>query len=168
MDLLKYGINIQLPIYLYLVNKNYPDAYVAGFYVQRVLPSDNKYDNTKSLLDRKKDEMKLLGYSNYDSDIISLFDSSYKDSNVIRSLKVKNDGNYSSNAKVLTNSGMESIIEEVDTVIDTVINNITDCDFSINPKSYKNTNISCKYCKYKDLCFMSEEDIVYIKEEEDD
>ena len=168
MDLLKYGLNIQLPIYLYLVNKNYPDAFVAGFYVQRVLPSDNKYDNTKSLLDRKKDEMKLLGYSNYDEDIISLFDSSYKDSNVIRSLKVKNDGNYSSNAKVLTNSEMESIIEDVDTVIDTVINNITDCDFSINPKSYKNTNISCKYCKYKDLCFMSEEDIVYIKEEEDD
>ena len=168
MDLLKYGINIQLPIYLYLVNKNYPDAYVAGFYVQRVLPSDNKYDNTKSLLNRKKDEMKLLGYSNYDEDIISLFDSSYKDSNVIRSLKVKNDGNYSSNAKVLTNSEMKSIIEDVDNVIDNVINNITDCDFSINPKSYKNTNISCKYCKYKDLCFMSEEDIVYIKEEEDD
>lgn len=168
MDLLKYGLNIQLPIYLYLVNKNYPDAYVAGFYVQRVLPSDNKYDNSKSLLDRKKDEMKLLGYSNYDEDIISLFDSSYKDSNVIRSLKVKNDGNYSSNAKVLTNGEMKSIIEEVDTVIDNVINNITDCDFSINPKSYKNTNISCKYCKYKDLCFMTEEDIVYIKEEEDD
>ena len=168
MDLLKYGLNIQLPIYLYLVNKNYPDAYVAGFYVQRVLPSDNKYDNTKSLLDRKKEEMKLLGYSNYDFDIISLFDSSYKDSNVIRSLKVKNDGNYSSNAKVLTNSEMKSIIEDVDTVIDNVINNISDCDFSINPKSYKNTNISCKYCKYKDLCFMSEEDIVYIKEEEDD
>lgn len=163
LDLLKYGINIQLPIYLYLVSKNYNDACIVGFYLQRVLPSINKYDYKKSLIDRKKDEMKLLGYSNYDASVISILDYGYKDSNVVKGLRVNNDGSYSSYAKVLTKDGMDKINNEVDKVIDSTIDNISNCCFIINPKNYNNTNISCTYCKYKDLCFVRAEDIVYIE-----
>ena len=35
-------------------------------------------------------------------------------------------------------------------------------DFAINPKYLDKENISCKYCKYKDLCFMSDKDLVYL------
>ena len=166
LDLLKYGLNIQLPIYLYLVSKNYKDACIVGFYVQRVLPSINKYDYKKSLVDRKKDEMKLLGYSNYDASVISILDYGYKDSNVVKGLRVNNDGSYSSYAKVLTKDGMDKINNEVDKVIDSTIDNISNCHFTINPKNYNNTNISCAYCKYRDLCFVREDDVVYIEEGE--
>ena len=166
LDLLKYGLNIQLPIYLYLVSKNYKDACIVGFYVQRVLPSINKYDYKKCLVDRKKDEMKLLGYSNYDASVISILDYGYKDSNVVKGLRVNNDGSYSSYAKVLTKDGMDKIINEVDKVIDSTIDNISNCKFTINPKNYNNINISCAYCKYRDLCFVREDDVVYIEEGE--
>lgn len=166
LDLLKYGLNIQLPIYLYLVSKNYKDACIVGFYVQKVLPSINKYDYKKCLVDRKKDEMKLLGYSNYDASVISILDYGYKDSNVVKGLRVNNDGSYSSYAKVLTKDGMDKIINEVDKVIDSTIDSISNCKFTINPKNYNNTNISCAYCKYRDLCFVREDDVVYIEEGE--
>ena len=58
------------------------------------------------------------------------------------------------------------IINEVDKVIDSTIDNISNCNFTINPKNYNNTNISCAYCKYRDLCFVREDDVVYIEEGE--
>ena len=60
-----------------------------------------------------------------------------------------------------------NISNKIDSVIDKSIDNILSCDFNINPKRYKNVNISCKFCKYKDICYMSNEDIVDIKEEVD-
>ena len=36
-------------------------------------------------------------------------------------------------------------------------------EFDINPKVYDRDNISCKFCKYKDLCFMKEKDLVYLE-----
>lgn len=167
MDLIDYGINLQLPIYLYLINNIYDNVRVVGFYIQRVLPSDNKYDKNKELIIRKRENMRLIGYSNIDSDVLSLFDSSYRDSNVIRGLKVNNDGSFNYHSKVISDEEMNNISNKIDSVIDKSIDNILSCDFDINPKRYKNVNISCKFCKYKDICYMSNEDIVDIKEEVD-
>lgn len=167
MDLIDYGINLQLPIYLYLINNIYDNVRVVGFYIQRVLPSDNKYDKNKELIIRKRENMRLIGYSNIDSDVLSLFDSSYRDSNVIRGLKVNNDGSFNYRSKVISDEEMKNISNKIDSVIDKSIDNILSCDFDINPKRYKNVNISCKFCKYKDICYMSNEDIVDIKEEVD-
>lgn len=167
MDLIDYGINLQLPIYLYLINNIYDNVRVVGFYIQRVLPSDNKYDKDKELIIRKRENMRLIGYSNIDSDVLSLFDSSYRDSNVIRGLKVNNDGSFNYHSKVISDEEMNNISNKIDSVIDKSIDNILSCDFDINPKRYKNVNISCKFCKYKDICYMSNEDIVDIKEEVD-
>lgn len=167
MDLIDYGINLQLPIYLYLINNIYDNVRVVGFYIQRVLPSDNKYDKDKELIIRKRENMRLIGYSNIDIDVLSLFDSSYRDSNVIRGLKVNNDGSFNYHSKVISDEEMNNISNKIDSVIDKSIDNILSCDFDINPKRYKNVNISCKFCKYKDICYMSNEDIVDIKEEVD-
>ena len=166
MDLIDYGLNIQLPIYLYLANNSFPDALFAGFYVQKILPSDNKYDCDKTLSDRKSESMKLSGYSNSDENILELFDSSYRDSSVIKGLKFNKDGNFSSSSCVFSNSQMNEIVEKVDMQINNCVQKIENCDFDINPKKYKDVNISCKYCKYNDICFKCERDIVNIKEEE--
>ena len=36
----------------------------------------------------------------------------------------------------------------------------------VKSMNYNNTNISCAYCKYRDLCFVREDDVVYIEEGE--
>lgn len=168
MDLIDYGLNIQLPIYLYLVNNNLKDVSFAGFYVQRILSNEIKYNEEESLENQKRNSMKLLGYSNSDENILELFDNSYKESNVIKGLKIKNDGSFMSSSHVLSDNQMKEIINKVDKQIDECINNIEKAKFEIDPKNYKDNNISCKWCKYKDICFMTPKDEVFIAVEDGD
>ena len=66
MDLIEYGLNLQLPIYLYLANNNLKSVSFAGFYIQKVLPSEKKYNKDKTLEEQYSENMKLTGYSNSD------------------------------------------------------------------------------------------------------
>ena len=38
-----------------------------------------------------------------------------------------------------------------------------DTEFDINPKEMDDKNIGCKFCKYKDICYMTSSDIVKLK-----
>ena len=168
MDLIDYGLNLQLPIYLYLIKNNYKDALICGFYIQKVFLLDNKYDENKSLLERKKDSLKLTGYSNADGSIINKLDKDYELSKVIKGLKVKKDGNFYSTSKVLSNDEMDEIYHKVDEQIDKVIDNIENSNFDINPKNYNGKNISCMYCKFKDICYKTIKDEEIIETEDND
>ena len=50
--------------------------------------------------------------------------------------------------------------------INKCIDNIDSCNFNINPKNINNNNISCKFCKYRDLCYMTQKDIEEITVQE--
>ena len=63
---------------------------------------------------------------------------------------------------------MDEIYHKVDEQIDKVINNIEDSNFDINPKNYNGKNISCTYCKFKDICYKSIKDEVIIETEDND
>ena len=58
------------------------------------------------------------------------------------------------------------IISKVDDQINKCIDNIDSCNFNINPKNINNNNISCKFCKYRDLCYMTQKDIEEITVQE--
>ena len=93
-----YGINMQLAIYLLLVSSKYPESKFAGFYLQHILNKVGKSEDAN-----KKDiKYKLVGYSNYK--YIDKFDKTYKDSSLIKGLKVKNDGTYYASSKVLNDN----------------------------------------------------------------
>lgn len=158
-DLIDYGLNLQLPIYLYLASNNLKSVEFAGFYIQKVLPSEKKYNKDKTLEEQTRENMKLCGYSNSDEHILKLFDRTYESSEIIRGMKIKNDGNFSTSAHVLSTEQMNELISKVDKQIDKCIDRIDKCDFNINPKNINNINISCKYCKYKDLCYMTQKDV---------
>ena len=158
-DLIDYGLNLQLPIYLYLASNNLKSVEFAGFYIQKVLPSEKKYNKDKTLEEQMRDNMKLSGYSNSNEHILKLFDRTYESSEIIRGMKIKNDGNFSASAHVLSTEQMNELISKVDKQIDKCIDKIDKCDFNINPKNINNINISCKYCKYKDLCYMTQKDV---------
>ena len=155
-----YGINMQLAIYLYLANNKFKNAHFAGFYLQHVLNKLNKSDS----LEKKELNLKLVGYSN--SSYIYSFDNSYKDSKIIKSLKMKNDGNFYSNSKVLTEDEINSLIKLASTKVKEAIEGITSREFKINPKNIDGKNIGCEYCNYKDICFMKNKDVIYLEKQE--
>ena len=163
LDNLKYGLNLQLPIYLYLLknSERFKEAVIGGFYIQKVL------DNVPNICDKslekiREDNLKLQGFSNSDENILALIDEDYKDSTVLKDVKYKQDGSLSAKAKVLSNEEMEKLKEAVNLKIEECIDNILKGEFNINPKVLKDKNIACTYCHFKDICFKKKKDEVVI------
>lgn len=170
LDNLEYGLNMQLPIYLYLLKTSdrFKDSIIAGFYIERVLNNVLNRDKLKSLETLKKDNLRLSGYTNSNETIMSLLDSNYKDSKMIKGLRFKKDGSFYSTSKVLSNEEMDNLIIKVNEIIDDVIKNIVEGNFKINPKVLGGKNIACTYCKFKDICFKTKDDEEIIGGEEDE
>ena len=157
-----YGLDLQLPIYLFLAKNKFSEARIIGFYLQKILNNEIKRDNQHSYLELKKENLKLQGYSNSDTTILSLFDNGYFDSKVIKGMKMTSKGIGSK--KVLDDFQMENLSALAEVKIKEAIQGIIDANFSINPKRIGNDNVGCKYCLYRDICFMSEKDIVDLEE----
>lgn len=169
LDTLNYGLNIQLPIYLYLLKKTdeFKDSIIAGFYIERVLNNVFNIDKNKSLEDLKKENLRLQGYTNSNETIISLLDQNYLDSKMVKGLKFKKDGSFYASSKVLSNEDMEKLIITVDEIINDAIRKIIEGEFFINPKVVNGKNVSCEFCKFKDICFKTKEDEVILGEQFD-
>lgn len=170
LDTLEYGINIQLPIYLYLLKKSsrFKNSVIAGFYIEKALNNCLNIDKNKSLETLKKENLRLQGYTNSNETIISLLDDNYLDSKMIKGLRFKNDGSFYSTSKVLSNEEMDKLIIVVDEIIDKVIKSIVNGDYEINPKVIKGKNIACEYCKFKDICYVTKEQELVLGGEEDE
>lgn len=153
-----YGIGMQLPIYLYLVMKSniFNSPKIIGIYLQKIL------NNNKTITD-KEASLKLVGYSTNDEGCLSIFDPTYENSSYIKGMKKKKDGFYSY-TKLLTEKEINSLYKLTDEKINDAVNSILKGDFSINPKRIGKENVGCSFCKYKDLCFMKEEDIINLEE----
>jgi len=165
-----YGLSLQLPIYLYLVKNSglFINPKFVGFYLQYILDKDILRLANKSYDEQKKDNLKLMGYSIKDSDYLEKFDDTFANSQLIKAMKIKNDGNFSSAAKVLDERQMDKLIELTEQNIDNAIDNITKGNFTINPKKIGYFNdVGCQYCKFKDICFHKEDDYEIYEEVND-
>ena len=151
-----YGLEMQLPIYIYLIKNEIKDVKIGGFYLQKIL--NNITDKEKKL-----DSLKLQGYTNSDLDIIDKVDSSFNDSKIIKSLRTSSKGFYAY-SKIINDEEIDTLNKIVESKIKEASINILDSRFDINPKEMNNEVIGCKYCKYKDICFMKPKDIVTLKE----
>ena len=150
---LKYGLNMQLPIYLYLCNYlNLRNVIYSGFYLQRFNITDKDY--------------RLYGYSNSDREILSLMDNGYDNSKIIKGMKTLKDGSFSKYTKVLSNDDINEIISITKKRIEEVVDNIRNNRFDINPKVIGDKNIGCDFCKFRDICFVKSSDRILIEEEE--
>ena len=150
---LNYGLNIQLPIYLYLSNYlNLRNVLYSGFYLQKFNIIDKDY--------------RLVGYSNSDRDILSILDNNYDNSKIIKGMKTLKDGSFSSYTKVLNNDEINKIVDITKEKIEEVINNIKNSRFDINPKVSGDKNVGCDYCKFRDICFVKKKDKVEMIPEE--
>ncbi len=164
---LKFGLSMQLPIYLYLVkNSNiFQNVKFAGFYLQHILNfniSNSKKDEQMA----KEDNLKLIGYSTSSKERLAVFDSTYENSEMIKGMKVTKEGNFSNHAKVLSDDEINDIISKVEEKILLAMEDILKAKFNINPKIINGKNVSCEHCKFKDICYHEEKNNVYLETEE--
>ncbi len=148
-----YGLDMQLPIYMYLVKNGnmFDNVRIGGLYLQKIL--NNKSDEDK------ESSMKLEGYSNSDEEVLSLVDSSYSSSNLIKSMKMTNNGFYAF-AKILSDEEMDYLSNLAYDKILGCAHDINSAKFDINPKVINNVNKGCAFCKYKDICYVKNDDYV--------
>lgn len=162
---MQYHLGMQLPIYLYLSNHiGFSNVKVVGFYLQKILSTN--LDNSKDYITSKENSLKLEGYSISNENILAKFDTTYKDSKLIKSMKTTSKG-FGPYSKVVSDDDIDKILSYVDDMIDEASLDILNSDFSINPKVIDGNNVSCNFCEYKDICYKREGDIVYINGKED-
>lgn len=169
IEAMKYGLHMQLPIYLYLINysKVFKSPIFTGIYYQNILFNYPNFDYKKDLEKLKNDRIKLQGYTTDDAFILERFDPTYEDSSYIKSMKYDDKKGFSRYTKLIGNDTLYDLINYTRHFIDKTADDIIDGDFSINPKIYDKKNISCEFCKFKDLCYMSDKDLVYLEKQKD-
>lgn len=162
IDNTKYGLEMQLPIYLYLSKElKFKNIKIAGFYLQKILNNEINKDNNHSYLELKENNLKLQGYTNDDLNVLEKFDKTYENSQVIKSLKTTSNG-FSHYSKMINDEEIDKLIEIVDEKINFARDNILNGSFDINPKRLDGDNIGCLYCPFIDICYRQEKDIVDI------
>ena len=158
-----YGLDMQVPIYLYLLHNSnqFKNAEVVGIYLQKILNNELAYNPKKDYWKQKEEQLKLEGYSIDNPELISLFDTTYQDSEIIKGMKTSKNGFYAY-TKIITKKQMENLYRLVEKNIDTAIDDILKADFKINPKKFDMEN-TCKFCPYSDICYKKEENYEEIK-----
>ena len=167
LNYVPYGINLQLPIYLYLIKKSnlFKNPIFVGFYLQFILSQDILRKPNITYLEQKLNNLKLNGYSNANIHNLSYFDKTLENSQLIKGMSLKKDGNFKEHAKVLNDREIEKLIEITENKIDKSIDNILNGQFNINPKKIGfEKNIGCEFCKFKDICYKKEQDYEILDE----
>ena len=171
-DLFKYGLKIQLPIYLYLLKLYDENIEIVGLYIQRLMDLNIPYDSSKDYISEKRKRLKLNGITFNDISSIKEFDDSYESSDVIHGLGLKQDGTWKSVSNVLNIPKREEIKCDMESLINSSIDSVSNGEFNIHPLKIPEKKIdACKYCEYKDLCFRSFKDynnIILERGEEDE
>lgn len=159
-----YGIEMQLPIYLYLAkNSKLKNVQIAGFYLQKIIHNKLPYQK-ENYESAKKKLYRLDGYSNANIEILKQFDSNYSDSSMIKGMKLSSKGFYAY-TKVLNQNQMNKLEQLTKEKIKETTDNILNLKFDINPKKIGQNLIGCEFCSFKDICYQREENIVYLKEQ---
>ena len=161
LDYLEDGLYIQLPLYIYLINKSnlFDNPSFVGFFYQYLLKSyKDKEEQIKNL--------KLVGYTTDDKIILSYLDEDYETDSFVKGLSVKKDGELSSRSKILSDSELEDIMNSIDKALEKSLKIIDNNAFDIAPKIINNKNISCEFCPFKEVCFVSASDYIYLEKKE--
>ena len=149
-----YGLDMQLPIYTYLIGKSnlLKNPIFAGMYFEKVINSKRE----------EEPDIRLVGFSTDNLEVLEKLDSNYKKSKMIKSLSLTENG-FGSYAKVLGEDEQFNLVKLVKKKIEESAQDILDAKFMINPKKIEKDNIACKYCDYRDLCFKKEKDVEELK-----
>ena len=168
LEKLKDGFNIQLLIYLYLIKESnlFNNPIVAGAYIDHILEDLKNYEYGK----KYEETLKLEGITTNNKEILKKIDNFYDVNSFIKGIKIKKDGDFNSTAQVYSNEEFTRFLDIVDEKLKEVVTSILKCDFEINPKKYQNKDeiIGCKYCPFKEVCYMNYKNVLVLESGEKD
>ncbi len=157
-----YGMGMQLPVYIYLAKKckKLSNIEIGGFYLQHILNNEMAVDYGESYEDLKKKELLLQGYSNDNISILSTWDKTYENSSLIRNMRLNKDGSFYRYANTLSSKQIDQLAAIAEDKINEAADLITNAHFDIAPKKIGKINYGCRFCKYRDICYHTPNDIV--------
>lgn len=160
LDNIEYGLNLQLPVYAYFLVKTklFKNPKILGVYLHHILDKAT-YDVKKDILEVKRANLKLDGYSTLDRTELPIFDPTYKSSKFIKSLSITSKDVFSQHSKVFSQEDIIGMIEKVEGLIVEAFDKILEGEFPINPKTIGGKDQSCQYCPYENICYKKYSDI---------
>ncbi len=166
---MKYGLDMQLPIYLYLVYDSnlFSNIKFSGIYLQKVLNGILKYKKNIEIEEEYKKNLRLTGYTTNHQERLRLFDQTYEKSEYIKGIKITGKEEFDKRAKLLSDEEFSGIIDYTKNLISKQSKEILEGNFTINPKVMDHQNLACENCKYKDLCFKTSDDEVVLEKQKD-
>lgn len=168
-EYIKYGFNLQLPIYIYLIKKLYPNLDFGGVYLNYLILDNYKLDIKDKVipnyLTKKEESLKFYGYTTDDLERIKNVDNNYLESRYLKNFSMTKNGEINKNSKVLSDEEINELVESVDIIINKVIQEIKDGKFNIEIKKLKNNKMDVQNnYLYKDIAFPTDEDIIEIED----
>lgn len=159
-----YGINMQLAFYMYLIynSKLIKNPKFAGMYLEQIMPDLINSKNGKTYSDLLKENSRLTGYTLKDINVVNNIDDSVS---YLGGVTIRKDGELKDSKRLLDEDTFNKVMEVISSNIENAIKDINNLDFTINPKKLKNDNISCEFCPFKDICYMTNDDIVELDPE---
>lgn len=161
------GINLQLPVYSYLVHncKKFKDLdiKIIGIYLQKI--NIIAVVKGKDIDKQYNDSFKLKGYSNSNLELIEMLDSNYDNSNYISGMKCSKEGLLYKSVKTIDDQIIDKLDQTIENMIISESNNILNAKFEIEPKKLDKIS-SCEYCLNKDICYVKYENIINLVKKE--
>lgn len=152
------GLDLQLPLYLYLIKANDPNAKIAGSYLQSVFRTSLLKYEDKPLSKVMLEQLKYVGYTLQDRDVILAIDTNaLNGSGSLLKQIVSNKGFYKNFLKKsFTQTQFDAIILYVEKLIFEANKKIRKGLFPILPLTDEKNESVCRYCRLKDLCYRNE------------
>ncbi len=163
LKLAYHGLKGQLLFYALLYGEYDTDAMFAGLYEQTVLHPTFKAKEAASLEQALQDKLKLIGYSTKDQDVLMRFDPTFADSDLIKSMRLKNDGSFYRYTKTMEQRDVKGFQNRLRSLLNQAVDTIEAGDFTINPKAQGNYQ-SCQHCPFKDVCYKTPQDTVKLSD----
>ena len=152
------GLDLQLPLYLYLIKANDPNAKIAGSYLQSVFRTSLLKYEDKPLSKVMLEQLKYVGYTLQDRDVILAIDTNaLNGSGSLPKQIVSNKGFYKNFLKKsFTQTQFDAIILYVEKLIFEANKKVRKGLFPILPLTDEKNESVCRYCRLKDLCYRNE------------
>ncbi len=156
------GFHLQLPSYMFLLSKyekfKGKKIHIIGIYLQKV--NIISLDNTLDIVAQREKYFKLQGFTIQDKSLLAMLDPNYDKSSYIMGMSTLKNGDFSRYAKLVKEEDQQELIDLVDRLIHQANQEIRQAKFDILPKLINGKNESCMFCKYKDICYMTYDDLV--------
>lgn len=137
------GFSLQLPIYGLVARSEFKSKRSLGSFIFPIVKDEQS-------------DLKLIGYTAAANELDLLLGDSYK-----TTIKVMKKG-YS-----LSESEEEDMLNRVNAALKEAVTKIESGDFKIAPSSFGGKYNACKYCSYRDICFVKESQrIIHVPTEE--